>query len=132
MDCHWYSMLILASVLYKVRKNERVNKPFNFPVIYYAVVVLLTLLGTLFLSSAISFILPEIKNLSFMIILLSAVVSYVFVLMFMQDTVRIKFRMRELIITIVSMAVFFVGFFILWGRYVSYLPDQSQIAGVCF
>lgn len=125
-------MLILASVLYKVRKNERVNKPFNFPVIYYVLVVLLTLLGTLFLSSAISFILPEIKNLSFMIILLSAVVSYVFVLMFMQDTVRIKFRMRELIITIVSMAVFFVGFFVLWGRYVSYLPDESQIEGVYF
>ncbi len=123
-------LLVGSAYLYKIRRNERVNQPFNYQFMYYVLVVLLSILGMLLLSGVLSVLLPDYRTLSILIITFSAVVTYVFVLMFTQDTVRIKFRLKEAMITLISVVLFLVGFFVYWDRYTSYIPNEADIKGV--
>lgn len=125
-----FILFVGSYFLYKYRHNERVNEVFNFNALYHITVILLTLLGMLIFGLIFTVILPISIWFNVFMFIMGALVSYILASMFMQDSVRVKMDVKNIVITLVSIALFWTVFIIGWKTYVNYIPDESKIESV--
>lgn len=123
-------LFVGSFLLYKNRKNENVNSVFNYTALYHIIVVILTILGMLMIGLGLTVLIPVGIIATTFMFAIGALISYILVLMFMQDNVRITFNLKNMFITIGAIALFWVIFISGWKMYVSTIPEASEVEAV--
>ncbi|CAD2070545.1 hypothetical protein [Phocicoccus pinnipedialis] len=126
------AMILFAGsyILYKNRKNENVNSVFNYTVLYNISVTILTILGMLMIGLVLTVLIPIGLVITVFMFAIGALISYILALMFMQDNVRIKFELKNILITLAIIALFWIIFIAGWKMYVSHVPEISEVEAV--
>lgn len=123
-------LIMLSFILYKYRKNERVHLSFNYVWLRDLLVAMTTITGMLALGVVVSFLLQQSVIVSIISFSVGALVSYLVIEMLFQNSVKIQFQWRSLILTIALIIIFWVIFIFAFTRYVDKVPETSEIESV--
>ncbi len=123
-------LIILSFVLYKYRRNESVHLSFNFTLLRNLLIALTTITGMLALGVVVSFLLQQSVIISIISFSVGALVSYLVIEMLFQNSVKIQFHWRSLILTIVLIIIFWIIFVFAFTRYVEDIPETNEIESV--
>ncbi|WP_211364888.1 ABC transporter permease [Salinicoccus hispanicus] len=123
-------LIILSYLYYNRSRSENVHQTFNNGWIRDILVAFITISGMLLVGLVISFALPNLTVVYVFAFVIGAIFSYITQEMFFQGTAKINFRWRSILISAISVVVFWIVFIIGWQQYTSYVPDQSSVESV--
>lgn len=122
--------IILTFIVYKYRRNERVNLSFNFTWLKDILIAITTVAGMLALGTFVSFFIEHSLFISIIAYVVGALITFIIVEMLFQSSVKISFSLRTFSITIVTIIVFWLLFILSWNHYINSVPDKENIESV--
>ncbi|MFA7745664.1 hypothetical protein [Salinicoccus roseus] len=123
-------LIVFSYVIYNRSRNEDIHHTFTNTWVRDILVAFITISGMLLLGLAISFALPRLTLVFILAFIIGAVFSYIVQEMFFQGTAKIQFRKRSLVITAVSIVLFWIFFVFGWQQYTSYVPEEGEVDSV--
>jgi ABC-2 type transport system permease protein len=122
--------IILTFIVYKYRRNERVNLSFNFIWLKDILIAITTVAGMLALGTFVSFFIEHSLFISIIAYVVGALITFIIVEMLFQSSVKISFSLRTFSITIVTIIAFWILFIFSWNHYINSVPDKENIESV--
>ncbi|MCG1010250.1 hypothetical protein J4760_09470 [Salinicoccus sp. ID82-1] len=122
--------IILTYLYYNRSRSENVHYTFNNGWVRDILLSLITISGMLLVGLIISFALPNLTVVYVLAFIIGAIFSYITQEMFFQGTAKIKFSRKSVLVTTISLVVFWVAFIIGWQQYSSYVPNESNVESV--
>lgn len=123
-------LIVLSFVLYKYRRNEKVTASFNFVWLKEILTAVTTIAGMLAVGASVSLLIPVSPAVSIFGFAVGAIVAYLIVEMFFQNSVKIQFSWKSIVFTVLVIIIFWLVFLIGWTKYVNDVPSEEEVASV--
>lgn len=123
-------LIVLSFVLYKYRRNEYVTSNFNFKWLKEILTAVTTVVGMLAMGTVVGLFIPISAAVSIFGFGVGAIVAYLVVEMFFQNSVKIQFSWKSAVFTLIVIILFWLAFIIGWTAYVNNVPSKEEVESV--